>query len=415
MKEYILNNGIKLICEKRNIPVTSFCIGFNAGALEEENFAYGTAHAVEHMVFKGTTHRSEREINKEIDEIFGFNNAMTNYPYVIYYGTVNSEDFRKGFEIYSDIVLNPAFPEEGFREEMKVIKEELRDWKEDADQSCEDFLFSNIFSHRRIKELIIGSEESLNKITLNDLTRFYNNYYCPANSVVTVVTSLDLDYVYSIINEVFGFWTREAVPRTLEKYEEKKTGIFFNRGNLQGAKLQFCYGIENLNRRETEALKYFNTVFGEGTSSVLYDEVRTEKALAYEVGSHVKGERGIKLFSINISTSRDNIKEAIKAVENSIERSRRYNWEDIVSLEKIKKRLDLKESLALERSIELCKKIATSQLMCGDYKHCLGSHNNFEISCKDIRETIEKVFQNPSIQIFSSDEGVVEACKGDGC
>ena len=44
-----------------------------------------------------------------MDRIFGFSNAMTNYPYVIYYGSVNSVDFLNGFELYSDILLNPAF------------------------------------------------------------------------------------------------------------------------------------------------------------------------------------------------------------------------------------------------------------------------------------------------------------------
>ena len=415
MKEYFLNNGVKLICERRNVHLTSFCIGFNAGALEEQGFNYGTAHAVEHMLFKGTAHRTETEINRGIDEIFGFNNAMTNYPYAIYYGTVNSEDFRKGFELYSDIVLNPTFLEEGFWEEMKVIKEELRDWKEDANQSCEDHLFSNMFSRRRIKELIIGNEESLDKITLDDLVRFYNTYYYPANSVVTVVTSLDLDHIYNVVNEVFGFWTREAESLIKVEYEKNKPGIFFNTGNIQGAKLQFCYGIGDLNLREIEALKYINIIFGEGTSSILYDEVRTQKSLAYEVGSHIKSERGIKLFSINISTSRENISEATKAVEKSIERLKRYNWEDTDTIVKVKKRLDLKESLALERSIELCKRITTSQLMYGGYKGSLESYNKFDISYKDIRETIEKVFQNPSIQIFSSGEGVVSACKDGGC
>jgi predicted Zn-dependent peptidase len=233
--------------------------------------------------------------------------------------------------------------------------------------------------------------------------------------VVTVVTSLELDYIYEIINKAFGHWTREMEPLLEAEYEKNKPGIFFNRGNIEGAKLQFCYRIEDLDWRELEALKYFNIIFGEGTSSILYDEVRTEKALAYEVGSHIKNERGIKLFSINISTSKDNISEAIKSVENCIEKVKDYNWEDADNILKIKKRLALKESLALEKSIELCKRIATTQLMFGDYKHSLESYNNYDISCNDIKKTIEKVFKNPSIQIFSSGEGVVGAWKDDGC
>ncbi|WP_163193333.1 M16 family metallopeptidase [Clostridium thermarum] len=402
MKEYILDNGIKLICEKRNSTLTSFCIGFNAGALEETGFNPGAAHAVEHMVFKATSSKTEKEINIAMDEVFGFNNAMTNYPYVIYYGTLMSEDFIRGFHIYSDILLNPTFPEDGFYEEMKVIREELRDWREDPTQTCEDMLLKNAYSQRRIKELIIGNEESIGRITLKELKEFYNRFYCSNNCVISVVTSLDLVFIYETVNESFGKWKREMSLQQDLVYEKNKPGIFFNEGNVQGAKLQFCYGIEDLTWKEIMALHYFNIIFGEGTSSILYDVVRTEKALAYEVGSAIKNERGIKLFSINISTSRENINAAIKSVEDCIIRARNYNWEEEGCIYKIQKRLALKNSLALERSIEWCKKVTTCQLMYGDYRYAFSHETNYNISSKDIRTVIDRVLKNPSIQILSS-------------
>ena len=69
---------------------------------------------------------------------------MTNYPYVIYYGTLLNEDLDNGMEIFSDIIIRPAFPIEGFKEEMDVIKEELNEWDEELEQYCEDQLLSLI-------------------------------------------------------------------------------------------------------------------------------------------------------------------------------------------------------------------------------------------------------------------------------
>ena len=97
---------------------------------------YGIAHATEHMIYKGTKNRSEEDINKELSQIFGFQNAMTNFPYVIYYGTLLGEDFKKGIELFSDIIINPSFENKGFKEEMDVIIEELREWDEDLEQYC---------------------------------------------------------------------------------------------------------------------------------------------------------------------------------------------------------------------------------------------------------------------------------------
>lgn len=406
MKTYNLDNGIKLFYQRRKGAITSFCIGFKAGALEEESYHMGTAHVVEHMVFKGTSKRTEKEINCDMDRIFGFSNAMTNYPYAIYYGSVNSMDFLDAFELYSDILLNPTFLREGFHEEMKVIKEELRDWKEDLNQSCEDNLLAKAFNQRRIKDLIIGSQESLDEITLEEVIRFYQEHYFPENCVITIVTSLEEDYIYNQMNHFIGNWRREPKPLTKLKYEKNNCGTFVNYVEMQGAKVQYIYPIDNLSRKEVIALRYINAIFGEGTSSILYDEIRTERALAYEVFSHIKYERGIELFSINISTSKKNLKEAMQAVEFCIEKLKNHNWLEKDTIKNIKKRLILKEGLAFERSIELCKRITVDQLMFNDYTYLLESYHNFNISQEDIRETIAKVFENPTIQILCADEGV---------
>ena len=91
MKQGFLKNNLKVIYEHREGELSSICISFNAGAgAEKKDDKMGTAHAVEHMVYKGTKKRSEAEINEELSSVFGFQNAMTNYPYAIYYVTLLS-------------------------------------------------------------------------------------------------------------------------------------------------------------------------------------------------------------------------------------------------------------------------------------------------------------------------------------
>ena len=129
--------------------LTSVSIGLEAGASVEEGLL-GLAHATEHMIFKGTKTRSEKTINEELSKIFGFSNAMTNFPYVIYYGTLLGEDLYKGLDIFSDILLNPSFPIEGFKEEMDSIKEELNEWDEELQQFCEDKLLIHSFNKNKM-------------------------------------------------------------------------------------------------------------------------------------------------------------------------------------------------------------------------------------------------------------------------
>ena len=243
MKKVILKNGVRFIYEKRDINISSFCVGFDAGALREENeFKYGTAHALEHMLYKGTTKRSEKEINSISDEVFGFSNAMTNYPYVIYYGTTLLKDFEKGLELYSDIVLNPAFIEEGFKEEINVIYEELREWEDDLTKYCEDMLLFNAFNKRRIKDRIIGSWSDLEQLSLQDIKSFYYKYYIPVNCVISVVTSMDFDNVYFLIDKYFGNWENKKSIYLGNNYEDNIEAVFVEDvRNMQGAKIQYCF------------------------------------------------------------------------------------------------------------------------------------------------------------------------------
>jgi predicted Zn-dependent peptidase len=400
MIKYILDNGIKLIYEHREGNLTSFCIGLNAGALEEQGYSYGTAHAVEHMLFKGTRKRSEDEINSLCDELFGFNNAMTNFPYVIYYGTLDSEDFHKGFELFSDIVMNPEFPKQGFTEEMDIIREELKDWKEDAAQYCEDLLLSNAFHKRRIRELIIGSKESIESFTLDELKNFYEKYYCPSNCVITVVSSCSFYEVREAVIKYMGSWKRQFQGIEAVCYEKNSTNVFFAEfPGMEGAKIQYSFNIDKLEPEEIRILNVFNLIFGDGVSSILYDNIRTKNGYAYEVSSSVKNERGIKLFTINVSTSKKHIEKVIELIDQSIEDIKTNNFINEQQLIKASKRYALKQNFLLERSVELSKRLTTFELMHGDCES-LYEDLNCKVEFLLLNGIIEKVFIEPTIQVL---------------
>lgn len=405
MEKQTLSSGIKFIYEYRPGNITSFCIGFEAGALMEQNCSFGIAHAVEHMLFKGTKHKSEFEINKLCDELFGFNNAMTNYPYAIYYGTTLSTDFEAGFHLYADILLNPSFPEEGFKEEINIICEELKEWKDDLVQYCEDELLYNSFEKRRIRELIIGNDQSVRAIQLRDIKEFYNKFYCPENCVITVASSLGKNEILNIVRNAFDKWERTYSERYMEEYESNKGGTYIkNREGINGAKIQYIYPIHELSERELNILSVFNLSFGEGTSSLLFDLVRTRAGLTYDISSSIKKEKGIMLFTINLSTSVENIDAAIKLINaaiNSVKTEKGF-----LSPEKINKNLKtlkLKRELLLEKSIILCKELTTYELMFDSAERFYEDIEEMSgVTEEEVINLARKVLVNPSIQIIKS-------------
>lgn len=425
MIKEVLKNGLKVIYKYVPGNITSFCIGVDAGAIREQGFPLGTAHAVEHMVFKGTVNRNELEINQLCDELFGFQNAMTNYPYVVYYGSLLNEDFEKGLELFSDIVLKPTFPESGFKEEMDIIKQELNEWSEDLYQFCEDELLHNAFQHRRIKGLIIGTHESISKITLDALKEFYNKYYVSSNMVVTVVTGLSKEEAISIVGKCFdNFKVQENVYdlknnkscdlgdkyldvndiRNNYLYENNNAGIFVKiKEGISGAKIQYAYPIHNLSLKELACLKVFNNYFGEGTSSILFDTIRTKNGLAYEIESTIKEEKGIKLFKISMGTSEENIEKALRLIDSSIEKIKQNTkaFNDQL-IKKLVKNIELKRALRAEKSVQLAKDLTCNEIMynSNDIIYKMPKILS-EVTSEEISRVINKVLNSPTIQIIN--------------
>lgn len=403
MERSHLQNGVRIIYEKRRGTLTSFCIGFEAGALSEDENSIGLAHAVEHMLFKGTKTKNEFEINEHCEEIFGFHNAMTNYPYAIYYGTTLSENFLDGFNIYSDILLNPSFPQLGFKEEISIISAELMDWKDDIAQYCEDSLFFNAFNLRRIKELIIGDDKYLKGFNLNHVRKFYEEYYCPKNCVISVVSSLSFEEVLKIVKNNFENWDSSFDKEIKVIYEDNLSCTNYKeKGGIEGVKIQFCFPIHHLNRRETTILKIINLYLGEGTSSVLYNEVRTLRGIAYDIYGEVKDEKGIMLYNIKLSTSKENMNNAIDIINKKLEEikySENVFEEDKIN--KLIKRYKLKNELKYERSVELCKSITVNELMYNSIDEIFEIDKVIRnLSEEEIITTIKKVFLNPTIQVI---------------
>ena len=406
MKEITLNNNLKLIYKHSENELTSICISINAGAgIEKEK--KGIAHVVEHMVYKGTKNRSESEINERLSSIFGFQNAMTNYPYVIYYGTLLSDDFEKGIELFSDILLNPEFDNNGFIEEIEVIKEELEEWDEEVEQFCEDRLFYNSFNTRRIKYPIIGTKTDLSEINIQDIKKFYKENYFPGNTSIAVVSSMKFEDVLKIVEKYFGKW-KSNVERKIFNVEDIEYGkmnkdeIFIEKKDgIKNARVQIIFPIEELNYKELNAFRIFNQYFGEGVNSLLFDTLRTKNSLVYDVLTRVAHENYLKMYKITFTTSKENTDRAIKLVMDLINDIKlKDKLINETQLKKLIKSYKLKRLFREEQSIVLAKEIATYDTMFGDYNIYVNEFENIdEITEKDLINSAKKVLDNSLIQI----------------
>ena len=405
MQEYILKNGLKLVYKSTDSMLSSISIALDAGAVRDTDGKLGIAHVTEHMVYKGTETRSEKQINTELSNIFGFQNAMTNYPYVVFYGTLLSEDLKKGLDLFSDILLQPVFTEGGFKEEMEVIKQELKEWDEDLEQYTEDKLYYNCMDNRRLKYPIIGTEESLNNMTIDDTIDFFNDYYCANNATITIISDLEFEDIRDMVEDCFIDWRSEKLPEDEEVINYPKTGVFINKKeDINSAKVQIIFPINELNQWEIKALRVFNQYFGEGVNSILFDTLRTKHGLVYDVLTRVANEEYIKVYKITYSTAHENVDKSIEIVKELIKDVDSYREklkkEDI---EKLIKSFRLKRLFANEQSVRLAMGISTYDTMFGDgYLYLDECENLDKMPISFIIDTAVKVLNNMTVQVISN-------------
>ena len=406
MENFIFDNGLKLIYKKSNSELSSICISLDAGA-SRDGEKLGVAHVTEHMVYKGTETRSEKQINTELSSIFGFQNAMTNYPYVVFYGTLLSEDLQKGLDLFSDILLDPVFTEEGFKEEMEVIKQELKEWDEDLEQYTEDKLYHNCMNNRRLKYPIIGTEESLNNMTIDDTIDFFNDYYCANNATITIISDLDFEDVRDMVEELFIDWRSEKLPEDDDKevITIPNNGVFIDKKeDINSAKVQIIFPINELNQWEIKALRVFNQYFGEGVNSILFDTLRTKNGLVYDVLTRVANENEIKVYKINYSTAHENVNKSIEIVKELIEDVDSYREKlKKENLESLIKSFRLKRLFANEQSVRLAMGISTYDIMFGDGMLYIDETEDLDkMPIGYIIDTAKKVLNNMTVQVISN-------------
>lgn len=406
MENFIFDNGLKLIYKKSNSELSSICISLDAGA-SRDGEKLGVAHVTEHMVYKGTETRSEKQINTELSSIFGFQNAMTNYPYVVFYGTLLSEDLQKGLDLFSDILLDPVFTEEGFKEEMEVIKQELKEWDEDLEQYTEDKLYHNCMNNRRLKYPIIGTEESLNNMIIDDTIDFFNDYYCANNATITIISDLEFEDVRDMVEELFIDWRSEKLPEDEDKevITIPNNGVFIDKKeDINSAKVQIIFPINELNQWEIKALRVFNQYFGEGVNSILFDTLRTKNGLVYDVLTRVANENEIKVYKINYSTAHENVDKSIEIVKELIEDIDSYREKlKKENLENLIKSFRLKRLFANEQSVRLAMGISTYDIMFGDGMLYIDETEDLDkMPIGYIIDTAKKVLNNMTVQVISN-------------
>jgi len=310
------------VIEEHSSPVVSVQVWYKVGSKNEVVGITGSAHLLEHMVFRGT--KEIKDFSQIIDELGGMDNAFTSFDETAYWCEIPSSAVEKVLYMEADRMRNITF--DGFDEERNVVIEERR-WRTENDQrgALWEALFSTIFWAHPYGNPVIGWRSDLENVNLEKIKQFYETYYAPNNAYLIVVGDVKAEEVFKIAENYFGkyeskeipkFYTTEPKQRGPRRTEIKKEGF--------ATYIAVAYRVPKASSEYSPAVSLLADILGGGKTSKLYKSIVYEKQLASSISAFYYGlkDEGLLIIFATLQQGKD-INELEKAINEEIENLRK--------------------------------------------------------------------------------------------
>ena len=225
--EYMLSNALKVIVkEDHRSPVVVSMLWYKVGSIDEVNGTTGVAHALEHLMFKGTKNVPNGEFSKIIAQAGGRDNAFTDKDYTAYFQQLHKSRLPLALKLEADRMQNLIFSKEEFSKEMKVVMEERRWRTDDKPQALVyEQLLATAFKAHPYRRPVIGWMNDLENMRVEDAAQWYRRWYAPNNATLVVVGDVKPDEVFSLARRYFGAIKPKVLPVRKPQEEPQQTGI----------------------------------------------------------------------------------------------------------------------------------------------------------------------------------------------
>ena len=340
-----LANGVRVITEAMpHVRSVSVGVWLDSGSRHETPEQNGISHFVEHMLFKGTTHRSAEEIARSVDSIGGNLDAFTAKEMVCFNTKVLDEHLSQAFDVLADLVLDPRFAEEDIEKEKGVILEEIKMEADSPDYLVHEIFSANFWKDHSLGKPILGTRETVRRFDAAMVRAYYGAVYTPSNLLVTAAGNLTHERMVALVRQYFSDLP-PGPPPTLGEAPGTHARIAL-RSKRALEQVHLCLGVPSypLAHPQRFACYVLNTLLGGGMSSRLFQNIRERQGLAYAVFSELNPYRDTGCLSIYAGTS---IQSARKVVECIVHEFRQLKQTSIVPEELRRAKDHLKGSLML--------------------------------------------------------------------
>ncbi len=356
---YTLSNGLTVLFDHMpQVESISIRILFKVGSRDEIKSIDGISHIVEHMLFKGTGNRTAKDIAEEFDMIGGYLNAYTGKEKTVYYAKVLKDDAVVGLDILSDIIINSTHVEEELKKEKTVIMQEISDSMDDPTDVLFEAIWQKAFENHQIGKPIAGTHETVNSCNRDDIINYIKQYYNPTNSVLSISGNFDEKTTLNLINQKFANWcASDEKPDTYTKPEYIGGDVRIKKP-IEQSHIAITFNGVSIHHEDYYVHQIAALIAGGSMSSRLFQEVRENRGLAYNISAYASNYNDCGLWGVYASTDPNSVKELVEVTIDELKKM----TSDITEKEITTAKAQIKSSLlmSMESSGSRAEKLANN-------------------------------------------------------
>ena len=285
-QQFTINNGLNVITIHRPGTHTVACRFFARAGSRYDGEHPGLAHMLEHMLFQGTQQRSSQEIFRSLECLGGEINAHTTREYISLHTVTLANDLPLALDLLTEICLFPKFSHEAFLNEKLVVLGEL-EGSRDQSSVLYDLFLENFWHNSPLHNPITGTVEGLRDIELNDVRDFYEQHFVSRNSILVVCGDVQPEEAQSLAQSAFNQFRSgpEQTPETLKMpVRNAPSGAHLER-DTQRTYMLLGVPTVGLSHPDRSALKIIELILGMGASGRLYQRLRENLGVVYNVNA----------------------------------------------------------------------------------------------------------------------------------
>jgi predicted Zn-dependent peptidase len=395
-----LGSGLRVVSEK--IPSTrSIAIGvwIDVGSRDETRRENGISHFIEHMLFKGTRTRSPQKIAAVLESLGGSLNAFTSREQTCYHALVLDEHLEQAIDVLSDILMNSTLSIANVELEKSVVIEEIREINETPSDRIHELFSNSFWRGQSLGWPIMGTEKNVRSFDRRKLRTHMRKHYCADRIVIAAAGNVAHRKLVGLVREKFDFPLQGIEARTHRtKNPAGFTAELFQNGSRQ---THICLGFPGVcfvdpMKFPLLALHYY---LGGGMSSVLFQKIREERAMAYTVYTFSDTFSDSGVFGTYLATDKRHLNEAIDTILKEFAKVKKYRLSGS-QLDRIKDQLKGNLILALESVSSRMNRIGRHEIMTGKYLSMEDTIGKIDtVTADDVIEVARKVLNADNLTV----------------